>query len=561
MNPKTIISYKLLIKKIEKGENEFHNLIIAGDLLINSSLSNKLKGGLIFTGCEFKRFHISNSLVEYGVEFYSCEFEWLEIGKSTLNRRLEIDGCSFGMVSIYHSSMDSINFIRSSLKELGSIKIDNCKIIGLTQFYDLELGQSIFLDDTEFRDHVIIGGVKCGHAIFLKSSVFRDKVDIRMSELVHGLFFDKVKLDKDLLIDIVDCGEYLGFENSNIDGNTTIEFYLEEKNINGNLEKHIAKPPKNILIESTKFNNGFHYLGNEKQIENSTKELKILCSTNLSGDFSFKSLSVKNLFIEGANHNSRIVFNGLKVDSLVLNKFSNFLELQLHRISPLSLESVFEIKESILGKTSIFDVNFRKFNKVVIDNSHLSDLEYSNIKWPDIIFTNDKSDTNRYLKERENYRQLKQLMSKQGDKVGSLEFEKKEWKSYSIFLKSEKKSFGDRFILWTNLSNDFGTNWIKPFGLFLGTVFLFYVLILFCYEDKISIWNSYQSGDAERFISLLKDRFWIYFHFLNPAHNLKHFLPKLLENNWGMFWNVLLRLFSGYFIFQMIRAFRKFTRR
>jgi hypothetical protein len=31
-------------------------------------------------------------------------------------------------------------------------------------------------------------------------------------------------------------------------------------------------------------------------------------------------------------------------------------------------------------------------------------------------------------------------------------------------------------------------------------------------------------------------------------------------SNWAYFWDFLLRLFSAYFIFQTVRAFRKYTR-
>jgi hypothetical protein len=116
-------------------------------------------------------------------------------------------------------------------------------------------------------------------------------------------------------------------------------------------------------------------------------------------------------------------------------------------------------------------------------------------------------------------------------------------KSYKDLVKSNKNdySLSDRITLWfNNWTNDFGLNWWKPLLILLVLTLLFYLLLLWSLDMPI----------------LNSDHWQYIIQFLNPIHKFDWvigFLPNLI--------NVIFKVFEGLLIYQIIQAFRKYTRK
>jgi hypothetical protein len=151
---------------------------------------------------------------------------------------------------------------------------------------------------------------------------------------------------------------------------------------------------------------------------------------------------------------------------------------------------------------------------------------------------------------RETYRQLKSTYVAQGKKIESLEFQKRELiMHYKILNEIKWKSsanFGNYLIIGSNkLASDFGQNIWKPL---IGLFFVHFILFN-CFLPANDI--GYISSDFDW--KFTKDMISQYFFTLLPTH------PFLLDGkNIGGFWDVLMRIFSGYFIFYFITASRKY---
>ena len=131
------------------------------------------------------------------------------------------------------------------------------------------------------------------------------------------------------------------------------------------------------------------------------------------------------------------------------------------------------------------------------------------------------------------------------------------------------KHLSDYFILWTNkYSNEHGTNWWKPIILLLIFNLLFFTMIeATVLNEPFAYYRPYLAFHSILFLfkNLLQsmiDHSTVYLDLMNPAHNLvRSYRPYpdiIVDSNFAaQLFSLVSRIFTSYFIFQTLRAFRK----
>jgi hypothetical protein len=171
------------------------------------------------------------------------------------------------------------------------------------------------------------------------------------------------------------------------------------------------------------------------------------------------------------------------------------------------------------------------------------------MKWPpNKQLHSNISGKEQHLALREVYRELKHSSIRNSNHIDALAFYKNEMKAYRA---SGVKGVNDWLLMQIGyLSNNYGQNFFWPIWWLLGIHFiLFWILVgKFDYLD-FQIFVSDGSFDA------FKEQLGHYLYFLNPVHKTPtDFSGSMLTLDF------LMRLSSGFFIYHIIRASRKFAK-
>jgi hypothetical protein len=222
------------------------------------------------------------------------------------------------------------------------------------------------------------------------------------------------------------------------------------------------------------------------------------------------------------------------------------------------------IFDSNVDKTEFVNVDFRKFYEVVIARSEVSNMILSNsVLPPDIrigtsdpklgyeIAADEKISDDTY--HRENYRQLKLAMEKQGNRSASLVYKAREMH----YLRREMAPGWDKLLLYLNyISNNHGLSWSRGVLFTLLSSALMYLLFVL----SMPLSSLGLAGSAMN-------------HAENPSLGLEGFAEFLasfplfkrqsdIAQGWLPFIVIMLsRIVVGYGIYQTVAAFRKFAGR
>lgn len=310
--------------------------------------------------------------------------------------------------------------------------------------------------------------------------------------------------------------------------------------------------------------------------------------------FTLKGVAPKFLNIVGGHYrlinftsatydNSNIVLESarsqkvLKVDILITYFLSSNLSLLLNKVNiqeawkgndikidegSINLSSVLFAKDS---QVDLERVDFKNFYFTNVDfsqcsnfnllKSNLVNLSYSNVKWGidnvlPIKKPDDYSDEDFMVSKKEVYRQLKFLSKKNANIVDANAFFRNEMVEFMEYSKTKAGTlnFWDKVLLIVDkLVSDFGQSWVRPVLLFFGIGALLYLgMVLLGFNDYYFTVNPNEiSGEA------VSD----YFYMLNPAHKSPSY-----NNGWLGFLDFLMRISSGFFIYHIIRATRRYSR-
>lgn len=259
-----------------------------------------------------------------------------------------------------------------------------------------------------------------------------------------------------------------------------------------------------------------------------------------------ENLHIHEFSLTGRLEDSTIIATAIILDKIQIKDFVNNGRL---RFQAIDLKSDGELIRSQLGKAEFDSVNFKGANKFKIYLTNITEIVTTNTTFSENIIGKDEHDLEAI---REIYRQLKNASGKQGDKVNELRYESIEMHVYEKLL-STKKFNSDTWILISNRwTNGHGQSWIRA-----GVILIVGSIVLFCLAR---LCLGYYYPDESLIFSTVADFFIFTF---NPLHKFLEVFNEsqnVFLTGLAKFIDVLARLFSGYMIFQFLRAFRKYAR-
>lgn len=205
------------------------------------------------------------------------------------------------------------------------------------------------------------------------------------------------------------------------------------------------------------------------------------------------------------------------------------------------------------------DINFNqvdfKNTKVDFENTFLGNCIFTNIRWPKNHELYSQQDLNiprdKLLTQQEVYRQLKLNMKNSGNSIDSLAFYQKEMETYWMYIRKNKSiNWQNRFLISLNKHvNNFGQDWVRPTILLL--IFHFFLFLFMINTGYTNIKFAYPLDvEFDATIIGLKE----YIRLLFPLHSTNN----RLDNN-ILFIDTLIRINSGFFIYFIFGAGRKYT--
>ncbi|WP_236979863.1 hypothetical protein [Membranihabitans maritimus] len=283
------------------------------------------------------------------------------------------------------------------------------------------------------------------------------------------------------------------------------------------------------------------------------------------GNINVSRQNFTKINIGGLNSGNTYNFKGVKSNIVSISNFTNEGYLHFYSMEPRDSTNdtrYFQISNSNLGKTEFFRTQFSKYQEFIIIDSFITDSLFINCNWGKNIRAFHASDgalpsgssvTNKEVpKIREAYRQLKISMSKHSDKIQEDKFYAEELNYYNKSLAwvwPWYNQFWDKLILYfSNWFSSYGQSFIKPlFWLLLGHFLFFSIPLLYGVFEPLGFSLINSSGEA----------FWLatekYFEYINPFRSFDNSLSG------GYFIiDILMRVWSSYMIYNIIRASRRF---
>ncbi len=279
--------------------------------------------------------------------------------------------------------------------------------------------------------------------------------------------------------------------------------------------------------------------------------LSIRCEFDFTGELLFHVLKIDTISLSGYNK-GRINFQTVSTGNI---NCQHFVNLGFMNVSSLKTElpGRLYLYNSNLGKCEIFNVDFSFFDSPIIIDSSIQDIVPTNVTWCNEIQANIIKDNSSPLHLRESYRQLKNIMIKNNDKIEELKYYNLEMEAYHSHLKKAKGNFGEKFIIRTNkISNNHGLSWLTAFYWIIGLSLFFFNL------------NKFLLGYNSFNINLFWKDAANWLQSINPV---RKFADVYTDNSIGwksnlaLFLDVFSRIVYSYLLFQFISAFRKYVKK
>lgn len=266
-------------------------------------------------------------------------------------------------------------------------------------------------------------------------------------------------------------------------------------------------------------------------------------------EYRIEGLKTSELHISGYNRKNKITIQDLQTNGLVFKSFTNDSYFKIIDVEVNGQNNIESIYDSVnFGKSEFHNVVFNRFAKLKIFYSNLADIIFTNTTFPDHIVGRSESD---YLGKKEAFRQLKFAASKQGNRFMELDFESKEMEAYQHVLKKENK-WDYRILLSNSFSNDHGRSYILPLKRMFQIGLPIFIII------KLVL--GYRVFEP----SLIFKDFGIFLEFMvNPLHKTNELFEVTnnpLIDGIVRIYDIVWKILSGYFLFQFLRAFRKFVK-
>lgn len=382
------------------------------------------------------------------------------------------------------------------------LTFDNCKILG-----------SIYFDNGKFQD-VMLNYTEIKHVNFNRSAFKR----ITISDCnIDSLIFMEIKAN---ILNIFGKGKI-----------KMLNFFLKEDNVD------------NTLIQRQSFD---------------------------------------NISLDGTNKGQEIRFEDVECDNISIQNFKNEGSLKFFGIKPKNVnndKTNFSIFNSNLEKAEFYRTSFSKYKELIIIDSFITDTLFIGCEWRNNIRSSNpiceelesapittawficlqswipwwsKKDERKITPEeiiriKEAYRQLKVSMAKISDKVQEHKFYAEELNFHNKSL-SCKTHFWDKLILGASkYFSNYGQSFIKPLlSLLFGHLFFFIIAILCDGFTPLHLSNEPTFMGFE----VAFEKFFIY---INPLRKVETSFSGYL-----ILLDLLMRIWSSYMIYNLIRASRRF---
>jgi hypothetical protein len=417
-----------------------------------------------------------------------------------------------------------------------------------------------------------------GYTIEDEHLILDESITVNLPLTFHGC---TIKTDKQFFISGLTCNDTLTFERCTISDC----LYFDSGNFKDVIVKYVHV--KSIHIKGCTFGkvsiSGYNidqiwisgakfkelYIGEYLAGDNISK-LVLFTKEDETGDIFVSEQSFDEISLIGTNKGRRINFAKLKCNNISITNFKNEGILKFYGIEPKDPNSdkrYFQIINSNLDKAEFYRVLFSQYQELIIIDSFINDALFIACKWnnnvralygpgyigfEDSVKTGRKTTPKEIVAIKEAYRQLKISMSKHSDKIQEHKFYSEELNFHNKTLtwgKPWENQFWDKVILLLSKAfSDYGQSFIKPlFWLLVGHYILFTLALLFNGFSPLHI--TLCDPTAVGF----KEAFEMFFIYINPLRSFENSLSGYL-----IFLDLLMRIWSSYMIYNLIRASRRF---
>jgi hypothetical protein len=309
---------------------------------------------------------------------------------------------------------------------------------------------------------------------------------------------------------------------------------------------------------------------------------KILLKSNTSTEFTLQKSKLNTFKVEDSTlqKDAKITIDNTYVFNLLFERVLNYGNITLRNIKAIpnfeisdrnwvahdnnnfdhldfidsNNKSTISIVNTIFGKADIISSNLSKF-KLEYENSKLTEVFLAGTKMPNDIELPENSLENINEQQRVGYGQIKKIYENRGDLVESSLYFSKEMNAYYEMLSWRTETWEKLNLKLNHLSTNHGLHWEK--GLISTIIVAISFYLIYCIALGYELTLKEKDWDTFRSISSF---FW---EFLNPVHKTDFIADalKIKPTFWARTIEGFSRVFIGYFIYQLIQAFRKYGRK
>lgn len=542
-SPLTVIEECTLFK-------ENYSSVVLTDVTFNKKIS--------FTSCFFdERLFFKDCTFNDNVGFADCTFnKSLVFENCKFNQLLEFVNCSHDKFQLVGGTYNEIKF-KGTIKEsrIGENTIyfekGNFKLI---EFKTKEVYSSLEFNESTIQDLLLIGALVRGSLSFdknlsiedlmLESCDFHQRVDFKKAK-VKSLYIRKINFYEQVVIDKMFVCKSLTFSGIHSHRNISVEY---DDNINS------------LDIQDCRFDGDFNLYRSGENHDNKS-DINFSLSGTIHGTCLADNVPLNPLNISFINFGA-VLLNKIQSGLIFIQDFHNYNKLTISNLLPSKNYNCLVISDSNIQLTEFINIDFTKFDEVVIAKSNVTNILLSNSLFPSVVNLETKhpllgfkidpiNSITADTYKRENYRQLRIAMESQGNRRAALVYKAKEMH----YLRRELSFGWNKILLYANfLSNNHGIGWARGIAFTITCCFFFFIVYELTLDAPIFYFNrgASPSQTKEAFILGLNG-------FLKYLASFPSLRLEGDSDNWATNLVVILsRIFVGYGIYQTIVAFRKF---
>jgi hypothetical protein len=511
--------------------------------------------GLQFIACEFTK----------GCSFIDVEFKGvLHFQACEISNEAILSTCSIGQLMFDNCTLNDV-YISGNIKSesvrnlpikildttLNELKIDNAVISMPLMFWNASM--AIFHANCSSFESGISFGSYQGHSfkannIYIISSDIDQRLDFYKGNIESEILLQKVGINEQMIIwKDFNVGSWIKLLEVKASHAVSINF-------SDNFER--------LDLCNCWFETSLTISSSIDEI--SSKVVTLDFDGIISGNYIVENIPTLSIDMHCINFGN-VIFNNVPSKIIHFQNLFNYGKIFFNSLTLNVDYNILLIFDSNIGNTEFQNIDFRKFQEVVIAKSDVSSLVLTNSPFPKIIKTyttapnfgfkieeHQKINDNIYY--RETYRQLKVAMSKIDNKYYSLMYKSKEMHYHWKELKWSK----DKLLLFVNyLSNNHGISWTRGIAFTLSCSYITFLLLNTVSEHPLFKWKmDFTKLELVEAFNLGIDAF---FCFVSTFPKLESSLRD--EGNWLVDLVIILgRIFIGIGIYQTISAFRKYAK-